>query len=151
LVWFVVALFTGNAINLPSKRSLSITIRLQRENIFSLFSLQASKPIFHKAFPRLNARETIGKNFAAILKSGNQSTGKAKGKERTWYVQVPKQRRKGLKEKEWMGRNRMEGKGRNQSRLLKTYCHSPLNIPNKRQPLLCFARCFPFKVLPSEE
>jgi hypothetical protein len=142
---------TGNASNLASGQSLSTSFCLQRENIFSLFSLQAINPIPHKGNPRLNAKETIGKNFPAILKSGNQSTGKAKGKERTWYVQVPKQRRKGLKEKEWMGRNRMEGKGRNQSRLLKTYCHSPLNIPNKRQPLLCFARCFPFKVLPSEE
>jgi hypothetical protein len=98
LVWFVVA-FTGNGNNLAIGRRLSKSFCPHRENKFQFFSLQASNPYNHKGFQQFNARKTIGKNFAAILKSGNQSTRKAKGKERTWYVQVPKQRRKGLEER----------------------------------------------------
>jgi hypothetical protein len=70
LVWFVVALFAGNASNLASGDSLSTTIYCKAENKFSLFSCQARNPSNHKGFPRLHAKETIGKYFPAARNTG---------------------------------------------------------------------------------
>ena len=48
----------------------------------------------------------------------------------------------------WEGNDQgRKGKEGEEMKLLETYYPSPSNILNKRQPWLCFACCFPFKVL----
>lgn len=116
LVWFVAAV-TGNTDNLPSARSLSKSFLQQLKNKFSFFPCQASKPYNHKAFPRFNARQTIGKNFAASVifrrrSAGKQGEGLPGG---TYQEQNPsgKPKRKGQgKGKDGKGRNEGERKER---------------------------------------
>jgi hypothetical protein len=49
---------------------LSITIYCKAENKFSFLACQAHNPSNHKAFPRLHAREVIGKYFPLAHNSG---------------------------------------------------------------------------------
>jgi hypothetical protein len=106
LVWRAV---TGNASNLASGRSLSTNICLQRENKFSFYSCQASKPYNHKGFPRFHTRETIGKNFRANVIFRRRSAGK-QGEGTDQVVRTLKETQaERTREREWIGK---EWKGR---------------------------------------
>jgi hypothetical protein len=103
------------------------------KNKFSFFSCQARKPYSHKAFPRFHAREIIGKNFAACVNFQRRSAGKQReGLPGGTYQEINpsgKPKRKGQgKGKDGKGR-----KERKESRLLRTYCLTLINISNKRE------------------
>ena len=84
-------------------------------------------------------RNNLEKTFRPVVKSGEPQQ---ESNARECQVETQGERngwgRNGQERmgKEWLGMNG-----------LKTYSPSPLNIPNKRQPLLRFV-CKPFKVLP---
>jgi hypothetical protein len=87
---------------------LSKSFLQELKNNFSFFSCQARKPYSHKAFPRFHARETIGKNFAVSVKSGDDQPGKAKRRTAMWYVLEERTRTKA--KRKGLGKERKEGR-----------------------------------------
>jgi hypothetical protein len=112
---------------------LSTSILQELKNKFPFFPCQARKPYGHKAFPRFHAREIIGKNFPASVIFRRSMTRESKAKDCQRVRNGGKDKDESQAERTRTAREGKERKEGNQSRLLETYCHSPLNIHNKRE------------------